>query len=133
LASPNRLQLQLMNMLILGVGSLLAASVIGRQVLKRGIRHRPGTKQKSAEYRCVAIQSGDCTCPDIEKLEGQRFLPEEAPRLPLPECTAGICQCRYEHHDDRRQDLRRHPYGILASTPPLNVGHDRRFRRDRRT
>jgi hypothetical protein len=121
-----------MNMLILGVGSLLAASVIGRQVLKRHNRRQPGAKQGFAEYHCVAIQSGDCTCAEIKKFEGQRFIPEEAPRLPLPHCTAGICKCRYEHHDDRRQDLRRHPYGIKASMVPANVGHDRRFRRERR-
>ena len=31
-------------------------------------------------------------------------LPDEAPPLPVPECTSSNCKCRYVHYDDRRQD-----------------------------
>jgi hypothetical protein len=37
----------------------------------------------------------------------QRFLCADAPLLPLPECTAETCTCRFERHEDRRKGARR--------------------------
>ena len=37
----------------------------------------------------------------------QRWLPYLAPRLPLPECDAAACNCRYVHYSDRRSGLDR--------------------------
>jgi hypothetical protein len=60
-------------------------------------------------------------CEAVKKLEGKRFLSKEAPRLPLPDCGAEHCRCRYVHFKDRRGDDRRTLY-----KSPLFVSADRR-------
>jgi hypothetical protein len=47
-------------------------------------------------------------CEAASALENVRFLADEAPMLPLSDCSnpAG-CRCRYQHYDDRRTDARR--------------------------
>lgn len=72
-------------------------------------------------------------CGAARELGERRFLPPEAPALPLPGCESANCTCRYEHHDDRREDLRRaadegrveHPY-----SGPERRAHRGRRRRD---
>lgn len=82
-------------------------------------------------YHCVEIRSGNAACRAVRSLELTRFLSDEAPRLPVPGCTAQKCTCRYVHFEDRRQQDRRNPYGQWASVPPAIVG-ERRARSDRR-
>lgn len=72
-------------------------------------------------------------CRAARELGERRFLAGEAPTLPLPGCNGAACTCRYEHHDDRREDLRRaadegraeHPY-----SGPERRAHRGRRRRD---
>ncbi|MCC7460861.1 MAG: hypothetical protein IT480_00210 [Gammaproteobacteria bacterium] len=82
-------------------------------------------------YHAVAIHCGrGRACRTARRLEGQRFLAREAPRLPLPDCDSATCSCRYRHYEDRRMDVRRasdehrveHPY----------AGVERRQHRGRR-
>jgi hypothetical protein len=80
---------------------------------------RPGKPDK--EYHAVAIRLGRQTCPAVRELSGQRFLADEAPRIPLPECEiAAECECSFVHYDDRRTGRdRRSPFrsgGISAGT-----------------
>lgn len=58
-------------------------------------------------FHAVSIKSPSSGCAAARSLEGQRFLSAEAPKLPLPGCTAATCTCRYAHHEDRRQGPRR--------------------------
>ena len=89
--------------------------------------------QSVSPYRGVAIRPGKDGCASAKSLEEQRFLAQEAPRLPLPDCDASICQCRYSHFEDRREHQRRSSYA-LARGPggPGSVEHrtgsDRRRR-----
>jgi len=55
-------------------------------------------------YRAVSIVAGACACEPAIALRGKRFLVTsgEVPMLPMPECTAAKCACRYSHHEDRR-------------------------------
>jgi hypothetical protein len=47
-------------------------------------------------------------CDAVRNLENLRFLADDAPRLPLPDCTNPQgCRCTYEHFDDRRTSARR--------------------------
>jgi hypothetical protein len=46
-------------------------------------------------------------CAAARKLEDQRFLSREAPRLPLRNCDYPNCECHYVHHADRRSGPRR--------------------------
>ncbi len=48
------------------------------------------------------------TCDAARKLKDVRFLADDAPMLPLSDCSnpAG-CRCKYQHYDDRRTEARR--------------------------
>lgn len=46
-------------------------------------------------------------CMAAQRCAGKRFLSTEAPTLPLAQCDAASCQCRYRHHEDRRSESRR--------------------------
>jgi len=62
---------------------------------------------------------------------GLRFLPTDAPRLPMAACTMpAACACTYRHHADRRARRRRaSDLGIGGRYG----GTERRARRGRRT
>jgi len=82
-------------------------------------------------YHCVEVKTGNYACAAAEQLGEVRFLPNEAPSLPLPGCSASECACSFVHYDDRRDDIRRNTYGEWASIPPENEG-ERRARSERR-
>lgn len=59
-------------------------------------------------YHGIEITAGDSACAAVESIAQQRFLSEDAPRLPLDQCdNPGDCACRYKHFKDRRTDPRR--------------------------
>lgn len=58
-------------------------------------------------YHAVSVISPTRSCDAARTLEGRRFLSSEAPRLPLGNCTAATCTCKYAHHEDRRRGPRR--------------------------
>ncbi len=67
---------------------------------------RPGAKR--SVFHGVSIDSRDQVCSAVAELHGKRFLPEEAPILPLDRCPQPLsCQCVYKHFGDRRTGLRR--------------------------
>jgi hypothetical protein len=71
----------------------------------------------------VAIEVGeDCECSAAQSHANERFLSEDAPRLPLDECNdPGRCRCTYHHFDDRRTALRRESdMGMPVRDPPVN-------------
>ena len=82
-------------------------------------------------YHCVEVCTGVHACKAARQLGHVRYLPGEAPGLPVSGCTELQCACSYIHHDDRRQDDRRNPYGRWENLPPATVG-ERRSRTDRR-
>jgi hypothetical protein len=53
-------------------------------------------------YDAVSIHAYEGSCPAVKQVVRRRFLPSEAPHLPLEACTAGKCHCVYRHHSDRR-------------------------------
>ena len=58
-------------------------------------------------FRAVSVRPGDDSCEAARQLGQLRFLCAKAPRLPLPECDAAACNCRYVHYSDRRSGLDR--------------------------
>jgi hypothetical protein len=112
--------------------NLLATSAARPNYGKVERRQAMVADANKSRFHCVEVKATECICDAVQRIEGRRFLSEEAPMLPLPDCTAGICCCRYEHHDDRRQDLRRNPYGIQRAVPPPHVDEDRRASKERR-
>lgn len=64
--------------------------------------------QADTRFRAVSIRPGENCCEAARQFGRMRFLCAKAPRLPVPECTAATCSCRYVHFADRRsgQDRR---------------------------
>jgi hypothetical protein len=61
------------------------------------------------------------------------MLSGEAPLLPLPECDASECKCRFIHHADRRRnDDRRDQYRQGLSGETGKFIKEKRRRGDRR-
>ena len=58
-------------------------------------------------HHAVVVVPGRHACAEAYALRDRRFLSREAPVLPLAGCGSLQCECRYEHHDDRRKGLRR--------------------------
>lgn len=114
---------------------LLAAAVAfgWRQIARRKKLHAApaAAKPASKKYHCVEVRKGSLACKAVHELGSVRYLADEAPRLPVPGCTAAQCACSFIHHDDRRDDDRRNPYGQYANFPPLITG-ERRSRIERR-
>lgn len=69
-------------------------------------------------YHAVSIKFEANACDAAKAMTGRRFLATAAPRLPLPECDALECRCRFAHHDDRRSGKdRRSPFGARGYSP----------------
>lgn len=78
----------------------------------------------------VELQCGAAACRSASAMRGQRVLATEAPALPLPDCDAARCECRYRKRSDRREDSRRGEDFGLA--PVVFAASDRRDGADRR-
>jgi hypothetical protein len=133
--------------------TLIVIGVIAAIVLLRGMitpkpaalaaNNRPGrVAKKTAEsavctrlpYHAVSCRSGAGKCAAVEALRDQRFLVKDAPQLPLADCTSERCECKYLHHEDRRDndDDRRALYGIKSDYYEYTSKQDRRVKNGRR-
>ncbi len=83
-------------------------------------------------YHCVVIRYPDKACAAVKRLSGRRLLSKEAPRLPLPECDATACHCRYVHFADRRHSDDRRDSPTTISRMGDYGGAERRAGRERR-
>ena len=65
-------------------------------------------------FHCVSCRCSAEHCKAADPLKKCYFLVKGAPELPVPECTAIPCQCRYVHYEDRRHEEcdRREIFGI---------------------
>lgn len=68
-------------------------------------------KAKKTAYHAVSINFPSTACAAAKSMAGRRFLATAPPKLPLPDCDARECRCRFAHHDDRRSGKeRRNPF-----------------------
>jgi len=74
------------------------------------------------------------SCQAAKDLEDRRFLSGAAPRIPLPDCDAAECKCKFVHHKDRRSgEDRRNSLGKGLSSPETGKHQvEQRKRRERR-
>lgn len=99
------------------------ARAASQSVSRPASRHTP--------FRAVSVRSSGNGCDAVRALRGQRFLGHEAPNIPLADCDAPRCGCRYEHHSDRRfRPDRRFPYSSLGRN---EHGEERRIQGERRS
>ena len=84
-----------------------------------------GERQRFAGVEIRPAQAGCCKA--VQRLAGRRFLPDEAPLLPLPGCDLAICSCRYKRLVNRRSEIRRdEDLGLEDLTGISSVPGDRR-------
>ena len=64
-------------------------------------------------YRATSIVHDDHACEAVKAIGSKRFLDTDrvTPTLPLPDCDAAQCNCKYAQHKDRREfdEDRRNP------------------------
>jgi hypothetical protein len=92
-------------LLMLTVIAVIAAMYWYRT--KSAAQTTPPAQHKSNPFHAVTVKFRKDACAAARALQGKRFLAHEAPRLPLPQCTAKTCCCQFMHYDDRRGDERR--------------------------
>jgi hypothetical protein len=119
----------LIGLVLVAIAALIALALWFRHAAKR---RQPGAarvrdqKRPSDTYRCVELRYRSDGCDAVKRIAERRFLPGEAPEIPVPGCDAAKCYCRYVRHEDRRDSERRSP------AAPVPAGGERRTKRDRR-
>ena len=83
-------------------------------------------------YHGVSIMPEKNCCSGARNLGERRYLAREAPRLPLPDCDAAMCHCRYSHFDDRREGDRRRSHALQRGLRSSTSNLENRSERDRR-
>lgn len=86
----------------------------------------------------LSVPTDGPSCSAAKELADQRFKFDEAPCLPLAECTCKFaCRCSYRLLEDRRSGKerregydRRDAVRYDPDNPPRRKGHDRRKDRD---
>ncbi len=69
-----------------------------------GSRKTRAAAANRSNYRAVEVFAGkDGCCSAAQDILGRRFLSDEVPMLPLPQCDAQSCGCTYRLYNDRRR------------------------------
>jgi len=95
---------------------------------------RSAADTAATAYHAVSIKFSGTACQAAKDMTGRRFLSSAAPKLPLPDCNALECKCRFVHHKDRRSGKERRspfsPAGFGGGTG--NYESEKREGNDRR-
>ena len=121
-------------LIIAGVLLLAVLLLRRRNTQKKEQAPKAAVRPQNTAYHAVSIKFGEQACEAARAMSGRRFLSNAAPRLPLADCDAAQCHCRFVHHDDRRSGKdRRSPFaasGFGGGTGSFEK--ERRERPDRR-
>lgn len=88
-------------------------------------RTQPEPESRAPSWHGVSIVAGATCCARARSSRGRKWLPGEAPRLPLPGCDARKCECVFRHHQDRRERRRRNSDWVGTFQP--YAGPERRL------
>lgn len=104
----------------------------GARILKKG-GNQVG-KANSGNYRAAEIVFEECACDAVVTLSGRRFLVNEVPRIPVPDCTLPNCKCSYVRYKDRRSwgEDRRALFSLKTSLFVASSSDERRKIEERR-
>jgi len=99
--------------------------VAAAYVYLRDRKPKRSAAEETGSFHAVSIRIDKrSACDAARKISRRRFLSDAPPRLPLPECTASNCRCRFERHTDRRAGARR--ASETGTFEPLFGGDDQR-------
>lgn len=89
----------------------------------------------TSKFHAVSIKFSSSACEAAKAMDGRRILSSQSPTIPLPECDAADCDCRFVHYSDRRgRSDRRDSYRNSAGGGSGNIKDEKRHRlRDRRS
>ena len=124
---------------IIAIAVLIALLVFirrnARQDNVRPDERRKVQASKSSRFHAVSLKFSGDACQAAKDMYGRRFLSGAAPRIPLPECDALECRCRFVHHEDRRTGKdRRNPWGQgLRASGTGKFAKEQRKGRERRS
>lgn len=97
-----------MKLVLFGIVAIvIIALVYLRMRSKRNTSRRDSQASDDTRFHAVSIHYSEGACSAAKMLAGQRFLAEDAPKLPLPGCDADECRCRFNHFTDRRSKRER--------------------------
>lgn len=92
------------------------------------------TSEPRLRFHAVTVIAGDGACPQALALKDVRLLSADAPRLPMRDCDRPErCECRFQHHDDRRAGPRRHAAQTPDAAQVPDAGERRKLRGRRTT
>jgi len=104
---------------------ILIATLVAIAVLAAGVywrSHRPQslpvpsrTARAAERFAAVEIRRGSGACQAARALDGQRFLANQCPALPLAGCPKKRCDCHFAKLSDRRTDDRRWGHDGLSA------------------
>jgi len=95
---------------------------VGRKnKLKKGKIPKGSPPPTNNPYHAVSIEFDLEACPTIQSISDKFFLANQAPPIPLPECTSAACHCKYIHHKGRRHAIRR-PHTMLTTEAYASTG-----------
>jgi hypothetical protein len=83
------------------------------------------------KWYAVSVVPGKRCCLAAKQVFKKRWLSADAPRLPLERCDLRTCECRYQHHTDRRGTPRRR-VDREALPHPFDGQEKRVLKRERR-
>jgi hypothetical protein len=97
-------------------------------------RSKSATPERSYTHRAAEIASGECACDAVRKVEGRRFLVNDVPPIPVPDCTSLNCKCSYIRYNDRRcwHADRRALFSLKADLHTIAGNEERRRKQGRR-
>jgi hypothetical protein len=109
--------------------TIVAGATTALLVELRNPDERQPRRPRSRRFRAVSIvpMDGTSCCPACDALAARRFLLREAPKLPLADCVASACTCRYRHHSDRRRVNPGRRVRDFGQSQPLYDGHEQRL------
>jgi hypothetical protein len=125
-----------MELILFGV---VALAVVGWFYLRRRSKGNAvpadSLASEDARFHAVSIHYSEGACTTAKTLSGQRFLAEDAPKLPLPGCDAQECLCHFTHYEDRRSTVeRRVPFsGVNYAGTSRSRLQERRKGKNRRS
>ena len=110
-----------------GIFVVIAMVSVYMILRKRRVREsvRPDQLKKSSPvpdsaFHAVSLQFSGNACDAAKNMHGRRFLSGAAPRIPLLNCDASECQCRFVHHKDRRvYEDRRSPFATRGGAAEI--------------
>ena len=80
--------------------------------------------QPIPHYSAVSIDCSGAECEAARAIHGVRFLGREAPNLPLGECSSPMCECKYSHYLDRRNDNQERRLKAYSMTEDLMISEE---------